>query len=364
MPNSISKAPWLRLRRFPLPGGIRWGITLALGLLVLAPAYLAWQAYLSPTTRSVQVPAWGWVHWGEWDYSVFLRPNTVYGTDVLGPGHTYYDTLIEGIEARLSYNVATDSPTRVLGWYEVTSTLSVGELPEERILVVPRSEFSEDETSHAGFTLSLPVDRQAYRNRVEEILAETGVQTRVNATVTYVAHIETTISGLGETHQTLEPTLRVPLNQESFTIGGNRALQDNGLIFRSEVQPVPGVVEQRRTWPMVAVAMALLPLVFWAATTTGAALDDPLTRKARQLYRKHRKRIAQAGPGTGALPGGEVVAVAAMDDLARVSEELLKPIIYANSEARGGTHLFYILDGTTRYEYRLELEPLQETPAR
>jgi hypothetical protein len=53
-----------------------------------------------------------------------------------------------------------------------------------------------------------------------------------------------------------------------------------------------------------------------------------------------------------------------MDDLARVSEELLKPIIYANSEARGGTHLFYIVDGTTRYEYRLELEPLQETPAR
>jgi hypothetical protein len=42
-----------------------------------------------------------------------------------------------------------------------------------------------------------------------------------------------------------------------------------------------------------------------------------------------------------------------MEDLARVSEELLKPIIYANPDGTIRGHHFYIVDGATRYEYQL-----------
>ena len=53
------------------------------------------------------------------------------------------------------------------------------------------------------------------------------------------------------------------------------------------------------------------------------------------------------------MPGREVVTVASMEDLARVSEELLKPIIYCALADQGEQHVFYTVDGATRYQYEL-----------
>ncbi len=82
--------------------------------------------------------------------------------------------------------------------------------------------------------------------------------------------------------------------------------------------------------------------------------EDALAKQAWAIRRKYRKRLAQAAPGEGKLPGGEAVPVAAMDDLARISEELLKTIVYRAPHAPAeAAHLFYIVDGPTRYEFRL-----------
>ncbi len=40
-------------------------------------------------------------------------------------------------------------------------------------------------------------------------------------------------------------------------------------------------------------------------------------------------------------------------DLARVSEELLKPIIYCGPSDQGEQHVFYTVDGATRYQSTL-----------
>lgn len=333
-----------------------------MAFLALMPAYLTIRESLRPTTELVQAPSWGWVHWAEWDYSVFLRPNTVFGTEELGPGQTYYNTLVDSIEARFSYDFATDVPARITGWYEVTTTLAVGELPGERVLVVPRIEFAQEEGSQASVALTVPVDRQVYRDRVQEILSETGVQTRVDATVTYVAHVEVAASAAaGTVQEVLEPTLTLPLGQEAFSITGDRALRDSGVVYQSEVRPIPDAGGGRWAW-LAVTALSTLLLGFSRGTVPRTAEADPLGQEARRLRRKYRKRIAHAGPGAADLPGGEVVAVASMDDLARVSEELLKPIIYANSSSQGGAHLFYIVDGSTRYEYRLSMASPGMTP--
>ncbi|MCH8745940.1 MAG: hypothetical protein IIB31_09890 [Chloroflexi bacterium] len=333
---------------------VRWGVLLLLALLVLAPGYFALRAFQSPTTEVIQVPDWGWVQWGEWDYSVFLRPNTVYGVNELGPDHTYYSTLVDSIEARFSYNFTTDTPASIEGWYEITTTLAVGELPAERILLVPRTPFVEQDSTQASFALTLPIDRQTHQDRVQEILAETGVQTRVDATVTYVAHVEVTATtGRGAIEEVLEPTLVVPLSEEAFEITGERTLQDNGVVYTTQVRPILGVEDRLRNWLILTAVTPLIAVGFFLLTASKPAGTDPLAQEVRRIRRKYRKRIVHAGPGAATLPGGEVVVVAGMDDLARVSEELLKPIIYTNSDRQGGAHVFYIVDGTTRYQYRL-----------
>ena len=43
--------------------------------------------------------------------------------------------------------------------------------------------------------------------------------------------------------------------------------------------------------------------------------------------------------------------MASMEDLVRVSEELLKPIIYCGPADQREQHVFYTVDGATRYQY-------------
>ncbi|HLF05205.1 MAG TPA: hypothetical protein VI855_08320, partial [Dehalococcoidia bacterium] len=195
-------------QRFPLDPWVRRGVALA--LLAVLPGYFTLRAFLTPATQVVQAPAWGWAHRGEWDYTVFMKPNTVYGTQELGPGLTYFDALVEGMEARFSYTFTTDTPARIEGWYEVYADLAVGELPAQRFLLVSRTPFLQEPDGTAVYqgaassaptalplpgqgaiariAVPLPVDRKGYQGRVQQMLAEAGVRARGEATLTYFAH--------------------------------------------------------------------------------------------------------------------------------------------------------------------------------
>lgn len=181
---------------------------------MLVPAYLVYRAFQDPATKVYRVPVWGWVHWGEWDYSVFLKPNNIYDTGELGPGLVYYENLVEGVEARFSYNFTTDTPAHIEGWYQVTADLVAGELLRERTLIVPRTPFEAGDGYSVNVTFAVPVDREAHRTRVTELADETGVQADEAPTVTYTAHVEA--GAFTETEdilQVLEPTLVVPLRE-------------------------------------------------------------------------------------------------------------------------------------------------------
>lgn len=276
---------------------------------------------------------------------------------------------MEGIEARLSYTFATDAPASsatVRGWYQVTSELAAGELLRERVEVVPRTAFGpaafEEEGASLGLELALPVDRRAFLARLEAIAAETGVPVGDDPTVTYTARVEVRATGpQRETRQILEPALAVPLTGDTFSISGDRDVADNGVIRRSEERPRPGVGARRRNTLVASGLVALLAPLFALATVSGPrrqpSTENALARQARSIRRKYRKRLAQVlppeGPASPALPGAEVVPLGRMDDLARVSEELLKPIVYRGPVAPDHAHLFYVVDGVTRYEFEL-----------
>lgn len=339
-------------KRVQIKGHVRLGIIVVLALLVLVPAGLAYRAFQDPTTKVYRVPVWGWVHWGEWDYSVFLKPNTIHGAGELGPGLVYYENLVEGVEARFSYNFTTDTPARIEGWYQVTADLVSGELLRERTLIVPRTPFDARDGSSVNVAFTVPIDRDAHRARVAEIAEETGLQAGEDPTVTYTAHVETeAFTETGNVRQVLEPTLVVPLTGATFTLGGDRSPMRNGVVRRDEKRPVLGVNSRRRYMLVATGISAIVAPLFALGTVAGTRRDDPLAREARRIRRKYRKRISEASPGASDLPGREVVPVASMEDLVRVSEELLKPIIYCGPADQGEQHVFYAVDGATRYQY-------------
>jgi hypothetical protein len=342
-----------------MDGRVRLGIIAGLAVLALLIGYRAYQAFEEPTTRVYRVPAWGWVSWAAWDYSVFLKPNTLYSTRELGPDLTYYESLVEGLEARLSYNFATDIPTRLEGWYDVTVDLTGGKLLNEGVTLVPRTPFAEEGKS-VNVGLVMPVDREAFRRRIKEMARETGLEPGTDPKVTYTAHIEArAFTKTDSARQNLDVTLEVPLTGSTFAISGNRSGIKSGVVRRDEERPISGVESRWRKVLGSAAALAFVPALFALVTVarprTGGGPLAHGARDARRIRRKYRKRIVEAANGEPALPGGEVVAVASMEDLVRVSAELLKPIIYRapGDQEEEEEHLFFVVDGATRYQYAL-----------
>ena len=346
-------------RRKPLSGQVRLAIILGLALLVLFPAYLSLLAFQTPASVTHRVPVWGWVSYAEWDHTVFFEPNANSGTGAPGPGETYDDSLVEGITIRLTGAFVTDVPARIEGWYEVTAELDAGELLAERYLVTPRTPFLQERGTSLSLELELPVDRDLFRRRVEEVAAETGASAPAEVTVTYTAHVEATAAAAGESvRQVLEPTLVVPLAGEIFAISGDRSQSADGVVRRVEERPAPGV-RARRVYSLLGMGVAaLLPVLALLGTVARPRPPEaPLVREARHLRRKYRKRIAEADAGGPELSGEQAVPLASMEDLARVSDELLKPIVYVGPAGADGPHLFFVVDGAVRYEYRLAGSP-------
>ncbi|RLI28629.1 hypothetical protein DRO58_01785 [Candidatus Bathyarchaeota archaeon] len=74
----------------------------------------------------------------------------------------------------------------------------------------------------------------------------------------------------------------------------------------------------------------------------------------QKAMRKHRDIIVESTKFGKERVGRTVIEVKSIEDLAKISEDLLlKPIIH-EEDPETRQHVFYILDGDVRYEYRVK----------
>ena len=96
------------------------------------------------------------------------------------------------------------------------------------------------------------------------------------------------------------------------------------------------------------VACAVLSSLFFYLRTRNAFGRLKLEREAQALHKKYAERVAEVrGP---VVVSGETIPLNSMEDLVKIADELGKPIFHQSAE---GDQLYYVLDGTTRYQYTL-----------
>jgi len=375
----------MRLKRIQIEKRIRLAILLVLTLAVAAPVFFAYNEFQTtedPAGNTAAPALWGWVNWGNWDYFVLNKPNDMNFSRIAGPDEEYFDGLVEGIKTRLSYTMATDTPARINGWYEIATDLSSGDELSEHRVVVPRTFFVEENGTNISLELDIDVQREGHLDRLQEIAGEAGISVGEDAAVIYTATVNVNVAADGgSVQQTVNPSIAIPLTgSPTFTISGERSFYDTGVI-RSGPVAVPsvsrfdfsGIREPGKLYSLVAIALVTLAALSFGLGTTSppqvapadtsavpentdpdplAARHDQQERELRRIRRKYRKRIARGSPGEW-LPGREAVPVASMEDLIRVADEVLKPIIYSKPSNQGEPHVFYTIDGPTRYEFRV-----------
>jgi len=300
---------------------------------------------------------------GRFDYEVYLKPNSLYDTDVLsseappaaespsltplGPGLTYFRNIVDNVMASFSYQFLSDKPVaNMVEEVEVTAVLRYPEMWSKSFTLVPR-------TSYRGpFVVDFPVDIEAFQTFTDNLRTELGL-----GAASYDLAIQATVHTTGDTEsgridEVFTHSLQGQLGMTTFTLAGSPAKQQPGAIVENSMVPVAN------TWVFRGLSLAGLVLVAFAllfvlrnSRQAQAVAISSMEEEALRAKRKHKGVIVDVSELPPAGAGEVVIPIGSVDELVSIADALLKPVLH---HARADRHTYCVIDGGVRYLYVLK----------
>jgi len=301
---------------------------------------------------------------GRFDYEISLKPNKLYETDVLksevppaakppsstqtlGPGLVYFPGIIDNIKANFSYQFLCDRPISEQSQeVEVTVTIENPEKWTKSLVVVP-------ETSKAGsFTISFPIDIQYFTMVIDAIGQETGARgsshnIMIKADVHTVARTD-----LGTVDEVYTQTLGAKLESNTLTFDKELSRSQSGSTGGAATAGASEEGSSRAPW-IIGLVIALLALGYfgWSQTQLGVAPVSAGEAEAARARKRYRQIMVDIEELPGVKPTETVIPLNSLDDLVRIADDLVKPVLH---QAEEGRHTYCIIDSGVRYLYAIE----------
>jgi len=297
---------------------------------------------------------------GRFDYEVSLKPNKLYDTTVLksevipgaeapapvqtlGPGLLYFPKIIDKIAASFSYRFLCDSP--ISGQSQKVQVTAIVENPanwSRSLVLVP-------ETNEVGnFTISFPIDIEYFAMVIDAIGQETGVRGSshnivIEADVRTVARTD-----MGTVDEVYTQTLSGKLEGNTITFDKELSGSKTGSISGTAVSGASGG-GSRAPW-IIGLVIALLALGYfgWSQTQLGVTTVSAGEAEAARARKKYRQMMVDVEELPGVKPTEAVIPLNSLDDLVRIADDLVKPVLHREEEGR---HTYCIIDSGVRYLY-------------
>ncbi|MFA5450736.1 MAG: DUF5305 family protein [Dehalococcoidales bacterium] len=302
---------------------------------------------------------------GAFSYKVNLKPNPVFAEsslsspeiqettgNVVEPGEVIFtrmaDTMDINYEYRYSDN-ATDSQVATLT--RLSLELTAGKLWSHEI---PLMEITGDNSTSINFNLDLAY----FIDLMGNIRSETGVPADSYTMVLKAETLLNANTNHGDISENYVHTLSGSIASGILTWDSTLSNQKPGAITQTKMIPNPakvmGISATSARWVFLVLAILTLACLgcfvfFYYQRRPSRTLDSIVTA----YHKKYGDRIVDA---VSEFPIIEnmVVSLGTIEELAAVSDELAKPIVYVNPLGNGLPHTFYVLDGATRYQFLLQ----------
>lgn len=320
----------------------------------------------------------GYRETGRFDYEVYLERNKLYGETVLrseslpvaepaeplpspppplqtvGPGLVYFPRIIDSVEASFSYQFGCDKPVREQSEeLEITAIIENPDRWSKTLVLVPETEEEGD------FSISFSIDIDYLSQLIGAIQEETGAGGGV-----YNVNIKADVHTIAQTDwgaidEVYTQILEVKLERNTLTFGEELSQSQSGSIG---VITIP-VASERGGWKMpslggLAAALVALGLLGWKQSQLkGAPIS--VEAEAARARKKHKQVIVDVRELPSAKPNETVIPVSSVDDLVRIADDLVKPVLHQVSEGR---HIYCIVDGAVRYQYVIKPQDNEAEP--
>jgi hypothetical protein len=332
-------------------------------ILAMISSLALYYAYQSPLYTHPRVILYSYNDTGTFNYVANLMPNTIYDnrttleagqgpiftkiTKSIGVNFTYTFKGSDTANLTLSYNVSEYflgplSIRKQIGWTQGESINASGASANLQISDIP------------------PIRVSTLENLATTLSGESGFTiTEYNATITIQMNIEARTSK-GSFNELFTPWLSMEF-ASSFGTGNSVSISDlqhskTGELTRTDDIYQPGVKTQRdASFVLSVVSFPGLLIAIWAyfrgrppsLPRPEALIEeviDPFKEVIAETDQEPQFKENRLMPTT-------TVSMKTLEDLVKVADTIAKPIIHTRKPP--DTHIFYVVDEATRYEYTI-----------
>lgn len=336
-----------------------WVTLISLAAVAAAALYYAWRL---PETLVQDEPRLIYTQRGTFDYTAYLKPNTVYGgLTELEPRASYFAVLVESLQ--MTYNFALSLqdpegntlpvPSESMVEYEVVAILREGELwSQEQILVPLRSMMGAE----LNLAFQLPI--QAYQAEAEAIRAEVNTPGRDVEVEVQVRIWPTVRTSAGLVQPDYVHGFSFRWENSELVVGGSPLHEETATLGESVVIPYPQrlLISEIST---LALGVSSVLLLLWAGVSLWAVRSPfSVQQLTSELHRRYGEVIVEAVSLPASAPHQIVVHLRSLEDIGRTAHELMKPIILVQHEDE---RCYVVIDGAdnVRYEVRIPVQPIK-----
>lgn len=331
-------------------GHIDYLIISLLLFLLISSLYSVYYSQKMPEKEIKFVPTFNYSQNAIYDYKIMVKPNIVYDNrSVLKPNETAYISLVEFINVSFIYRFVVEPKVSGVSnvSYEITCYLESPNSWKKAYLKIPKRTLAMD-SSNIQISENLSFNMTTITKIIEAIREETATFSDVYY-LKIVPHIVVdTKIGSNPVHEEFDPTMTISLlyskNRLSFeglTHVDKKSLGEYKTIYLTNVKYM------RLTSYSLSIIFALA-LVY--------NIQKIRRKKSRKsfvddYFKKYRDIIVESAEITERGQEKIVVKVKSFEDLVKISDESVKPIIY---KEENGKHIFYVLDVDVIYEFSIE----------
>jgi hypothetical protein len=196
------------------------------------------------------------------------------------------------------------------------------------------------------------IDIQYFTRVVDAIEQETGVS-GTSHNMTFRASVRTVAqTDVGTIDEVFTQTLGATLEENTLTFDKELSRSQSGTIGGATTSEPGGEGRSRAPW-IIGLVVALLALGYfgWSQTRLGLAPVSVGEAEVARARKKYRQMMVDVGELPGVKPTETVIPLNSLDDLARIADDLVKPLLH---QAKEGRHSYCVIDSGVRYLYVIE----------
>jgi hypothetical protein len=331
-----------------------------LTLFSLSSVYFTQQ---TPTEEAEVTTLLTYQHDGQYDYIAQLASNNLYNKTTLKPGEgILYTDITDGINVTFTYTFNCSFPANMTVQY-VEDEFMQSSNWNKTISASPPETLNFSETSTAQFSLAQSINVTALDELKSSIDQETGAPTSEFSLVIQPEIQVTANTTVGTINEPFTPNMTMTFQYgtpqgDYIDIEGLTNTQQ-GSIQKTETVYQPDVIDQRYlSYALSVIFISALLSTTWAYVKAKPEGPEGAGKPIEEIIAPHEELIFNlAHAPSHETPGITTVKMKSLDDLVSIADGLAKPILYLkktpSSVFAEAVHVFYVLDGSVRYEYEI-----------